>query len=499
MNAPRGLTTALLVLACLVFVIHARSYRDWVEDDAYITYRYARNLAAGEGMVYNAGEKVEGYSNTAWVLLAAATIRGGNDPLPVTQGVAVVCGLIALLVSWRLSRLLWPDIGLAAVIAPWFLALTPVLTRHATSGLETNAFAAAVGLSLLIALEPAGGWFRRLVLVIALLATILLRPEGSALALLILLMARGGGRLDRISVLVVLVVFLGFHAWRLVWFGSLLPNTFHAKLTGGFAALRPGLHHALDFVRETGGAALVGFTLALFLVPGSKRVRAAIVAVVLLQTAVVVAAGGDWMYHYRLLAPVMPLLAATLAAGAGATAAGVGRATGHPLVAGGVVAAVLAIAVMNTGMIEREVAREVMPSVQQGGYLTQSYRNLGRWLQDNTPDDALVAVSDIGAVGWYSDRRILDMLGLIDPHVSRRPGILHAKFDAEYVLEQDPDVVVLVEKRRADGTVIHRRLSDQALADHAAFAATYEAVHTEPIMYMGETARVYLRRDDQQP
>ena len=399
-----------------------------------------------------------------------AALKGGNDPLPVAQGVAVVCGLICLMVSWRLAKLLWPDIGLAAVIAPWFLALTPVLTRHATSGLETNAFAAAVGLSLLLALEPAGGWPRRAILALVLMATVLLRPEGSALALLILLMARGGGRLGRLGVLMVMVVFLGFHAWRLVWFGSLLPNTFHAKLTGGFAALRPGLHHFLDFLRNTGGAALVGFSLALFLAPGSKRVLAAIVTVVVVQTVVVVAAGGDWMYHYRLLSPVLPLLAATLA-----------------------------IAVMNTAMIELEVAREVMPSVQAGGYLTQSYRRLGGWLKDNTAEDALVAVSDIGAVGWYGERRILDMLGLVDPHVSRRPGILHAKFDADYVLAQDPDVVILVEKKRTDGTAIHRRLSDQALAGHPAFVENYEPVHIQSIQYMGETAKVYVRRPGGSP
>jgi hypothetical protein len=220
----------------------------------------------------------------------------------------------------------------------------------------------------------------------------------------------------------------------------------------------------------------------------------ALLAVVVLQTAVVVAAGGDWMYHYRLLAPVLPLLAATTAAGAGIVFAAVGRATGRPLRTGLVVLAVLLLAVMNAVMIEREVAREVLPTLRTDGYLTQSYRRLGLWLRAYAPPDYLIAASDIGAVGWYSERPILDMFGLVDKHIARQPGILHAKFDADHVLARRPDVVVLVEKRRADGTVFHRRLSDGALAEHPDFAALFEEVHREPIAYMGEEAVVFARR-----
>ena len=44
----------------------------WLTDDAFISFRYARNLLEGHGLVFNPGERVEGYTNFLWVLELAA-------------------------------------------------------------------------------------------------------------------------------------------------------------------------------------------------------------------------------------------------------------------------------------------------------------------------------------------------------------------------------------------------------------------------------------------
>ena len=54
-----------------------------MQDDAYVSFRYARNLVRGDGLVYNVGEPVEGYTNFLWTALAAVPLaRGAADPLP---------------------------------------------------------------------------------------------------------------------------------------------------------------------------------------------------------------------------------------------------------------------------------------------------------------------------------------------------------------------------------------------------------------------------------
>jgi hypothetical protein len=80
----------------------------WVCDDSFISLRYAENLVAGHGLVYNPGERVEGYTNLLWTLVLAALLRLGVDPIRAAElpGIAAYAGLAALLAweSWRRSR-----------------------------------------------------------------------------------------------------------------------------------------------------------------------------------------------------------------------------------------------------------------------------------------------------------------------------------------------------------------------------------------------------------
>lgn len=74
------------------FALHALSFVGWFIDDAFITMRYGHNLASGHGMVFNLGERVEGYTDFTWVLLAALSLRLGVDPTLSFPIAGVVCG-----------------------------------------------------------------------------------------------------------------------------------------------------------------------------------------------------------------------------------------------------------------------------------------------------------------------------------------------------------------------------------------------------------------------
>src|SRR6516225_6490574 len=66
--------TCALVVACLAVEFPQLWAERWVQDDAYVSFRYARNLVRGDGLTYNAGEKVEGYSNFLWTVLSVAPL-----------------------------------------------------------------------------------------------------------------------------------------------------------------------------------------------------------------------------------------------------------------------------------------------------------------------------------------------------------------------------------------------------------------------------------------
>ena len=90
----------------------------WVCDDAFISFRYAENLVRGLGLVYNAGERVEGYSNFLWTLGTALGMRLGVDPEQWTVVWGVIFYAATIVVLCELRRRNAVGQGLAAVGLP---------------------------------------------------------------------------------------------------------------------------------------------------------------------------------------------------------------------------------------------------------------------------------------------------------------------------------------------------------------------------------------------
>ena len=79
---------------------------NFTQDDAYITFRYAANYAAGHGLVYNIGEQVEGYTNFLWTILMVLGRLAGADLVFFSKLLGTLCGLGTIVLSFFLGRLL---------------------------------------------------------------------------------------------------------------------------------------------------------------------------------------------------------------------------------------------------------------------------------------------------------------------------------------------------------------------------------------------------------
>ncbi|MBU8869598.1 MAG: hypothetical protein KOO60_01870 [Gemmatimonadales bacterium] len=515
---PKGKTLILLLIAGLLFVLHTTYYWSWVEDDSYISFQYAENLVQGHGLVFNSGERVEGYSNFAWVLLASLALKLGFLPLLVAKVVGVIGGLVALFFSWLLALKLKPRSGLSATLAPFFLAATPLLPRHAVTGLETALFAALLAVGLVFASGEIERRFNPAVPVL-LFVLALLRPEGVAFALLVLFWRVWGYSFLRVlpesltpidgyysslpsskktvfELMLFLILFISYFLWRWHYFGALLPNTFHAKMTGEGRALFEGLNYTLDFLRENGGVALVGLFLSIFLGRGLPALFWPLAGAIAVHTVFVILAGGDWMHFYRFFVPVMPLLAAGMAAGMGTLfdsdkAKAEVPCRGQTVTLRVIMAVILLTSFMGIYKSERAASRLVMPAVRSGSYLTDGYRQAAFWVRENTPVDSSIAVCDIGILGYLSQRRIIDMFGLIDPHIARTPGRPHFKSDADHVLAQDPDTVILV----SEGPGQYLRVPDASLFGEAEFHSRFTMAHSIGIGFRNEVIQIFQRID----
>jgi hypothetical protein len=503
----KGLVVLLLLGAGAVFSMHAHIYWDWTEDDAFITYRYSRNLADGNGFVFNLGERVEGYSNFTWVFVAAAALRQGVDPETLCKTVGLIAGLLCLPFSWMLARRVRPGLGLVALLGPYYLAISPVLVQHSVAGLESSLFASLLCGTLLMAVVGRPGVLRSAVFVVLLLLIALTRPEGVALAVLLLCFrglrrlpdrSRDGFRVSRgvqLETLVFVVVFVAYFAWRWTYFGAPFPNTFFAKTRGGLHGVIDGAQYTLDFMRDSGGVLFVALALVPMLLHRDRKAYWASLVVLVSYATIVVAAGGDWMYHYRFFAHVLPILAALVSVGIDVLLSYPRAGTLRAAAIHASVALVLLGTLLGIGNTELRVARIVLPAVKSHNYLSQNYEELGLWFREHTDVNATIAVSDVGAVGYFSERRILDMFGLIDPHIARLRGRMHYKADPRYILSRAPDYIVLVSLNDQGAGYSFQRIPDYTMNALPEFHEQYDLIRTVPQHWHNEYVLVYRRRD----
>lgn len=450
-SSQRG-ARVVLGLALVVAALVPALYGEPPQDDAYISYVYARNLARGAGLVFNAGEPaVEGYSNFLWTVLLAGAQAVGVGPARLAPWLGLLLTVAIVAVLWALARRLGASAWYAALAALYFAAL-PTLRIHAMSGLETALFAFLVAAALLIRTEEASEgfhWRSSLVLVLAALT----RPEGVLVwalveaSELLVAWARGGDLLARLRRAVVgstpfWVLVIAHLVWRRVTYGDWVPNTFHAKVGGG-DLWTTGAQYVLEGVVCFG---LVFVVAPYFLPPRRGGARPASWSACLTLGAAfplyVVAVGGDYVPGHRFLWPVLPLWCAVLAV----ALTDLGERLDGATVRRRLSACFVVLAAAQIAF----TAVEAPPWPAQH----ERHRQLvaaGRALDRILPPDAWLATTNAGRVTYFADRRTIDMMGLSDRHIARQPAAEsaldlagHLKGDGAYVLDRRPEVILLL-------------------------------------------------------
>jgi hypothetical protein len=316
----------MLVGVALACALAQAVEKAWTCDDAYVVFRYAQNLIDGHGLVFNAGERVEGYTCFLWTMWCALGMALRVGPERWTNGSGIACYLGLILVLARLH--FWWRARSAAGLIPFAalaVALHPEMNAFATGGLETSAFTFLLmaGSAVLIC----GALTDRRLVIAGLVfgLAVLTRPDGALPAVVagawVLWRGRRRAVLPFGGALTALV--LPHLIWRVVYYGDLFPNTYYAK-SGNLAYWSQGWQYLRLYLQLYWPVMLavpLGMLAAIDLWRRLRSWRLVletdwVAAMVLLMamgltyTLYVVRLGGDFMYARMLLPPTPLLLAA---------------------------------------------------------------------------------------------------------------------------------------------------------------------------------------------
>jgi len=389
-------------------------FRDWGFDDPYITFRYARNIANGTGFVYNPGEHVLSTTTPLYALILALVHRIGLD-IPLWSNI-IGCVSLGLggLALWNLGNH-WqtPIAGMVAMI------LFPMASLfNTTLGSETVVYISCILYGFLACVRMQ----YILAAVLFALAT-LLRADAvvaAGIAGIYVLVVQWDRQSWRslpwraLAVYGLLLVPWGIFAG--IYFGNPLPVTLAAKqqqlfvpgsrdFFGGLVVRLNDQWHN-EIMRWHLPLAVVGLVALPWLRPQWLLV---VGWGVLYSAAYTILGVASYFWYY---APVTVTLVVLIALGVEAVAVFLRRLPGkywQPAVATLLVAFVIVLQVWGFLSIKDRVDSRLA-----------IYRDAGIWLQQNTEPDAVIEALEVGIIGYYSERRIVDIAGLIQPEIAQR-------------------------------------------------------------------------------
>ena len=506
---------ALIAVAGLWLALGGRALLDWEVDDAYISYRYAWNLVHGNGLVYNPGEVVEGYTNFLWTMLAAGALVLGLAPGSVALATTIACSIVVAGLTYRLALRLTNGQEGWALLALGLLVVDASFITYGPkgSGLETMAFALLVLLPIALLWDHEGraanGQWQRPAAGFVLALSALTRPEGLMVAGLLLGIRcwqdrRAGnpsGRLLLLAGVPFLAVVLPFEVWRISFYGYPFPNTFYTKTGTSLEQFGRGAEYALQFAADhwlVVALALLGVGLALASwVRGRRAGKDAspesrgsehtgadllwtMMALVSVFTLYIVAEGGDWATGGRFFVPLAaPITLIAVEAGMSMLALLSGNPRARQLGA-----SALAVAIAAYGayafMLQQPDA-DIPTRTIKDTYKFNKWSLAGLWLRDHTPPGTLAAATPAGGFAYYSQRPVVDMFGLNDLHIGhlkvehmglKQAG--HEKADPVYVLDRKPEYMMKYDQNIGYFEPVEQRLNSEYETVGVSTATGYE-------------------------
>lgn len=432
----------LLLLPALAIYGYFVSSLWFTQDDAYISYRYVANWLNGDGLVYNIGERVEGFTNFGWVIILGFIGRLGLDYIFFSKLIGLLCGVGVITATFLIARqVVSEDRRWAPWLATYLVAASASLAYWSQAGLETAAFALVATFSLY--------WYLRgsYLLIWGLLIAVWLRPDGVVLAGVLIgtewILTRRLPKFTFTCATFAAVLSLPMVGFKLSYYHSLLPNPFHAKTAADWGQVLSGAEYSAEFFRHYGFFGL-GILVVVLLWKKLNGGQQAAALFFIGYSLYITCIGGDVLKVHRFYLPA-------LAAAAVVTVTALQLLIRY-VASGARTVVTIAVSALLLGLTVYGPRQTVLGFHRNEIGLTAGMRWMADAMLKTDSSDFSVATTTIGIFGYQLvGHTVIDMLGLCDSTIARHPeppipGMSttwkESNYNAAYVLGRKPDYVL---------------------------------------------------------
>ncbi len=457
------------VILCAILFIYVDNIIEnaFYQDDAFTTFRYVKNFIEGNGLVFNTGEKVEGYTNFLWVMILSALGKLGVDYIRFAQYLSVFFGASVLITLYFLTFIVIPKKSnykyLIALIPPLLLAYNGGFIYWSVSAMETSLFIFLIFAGLLSYLAYRDSHKTVLITPILFLLAALTRPEGvyfyGIIFLFDLLIVKKKGkhffnfeRKALIEFSFFAVPFAIYLLWKLYYFGNILPNTFYAKTGFGIFYLLRGYRYITQTFTDHYYYLILVVPILFAFIKFWKNPSLALLNILIVANVIqVLIVGGDVLPLNRFMLIALPISFVLLSYCVHFVILKMKK-WNYP-------SAVLILLFSYFFALETYNAEKLRVGVWQSYELglvgkMKEYAKFLNAIAEEKGYTPTVALSTIGALSYYSNAKVIDFIGLTDKYVAHNPKIVpgiagkisvlwkERKYNTDYILENKPDYII---------------------------------------------------------
>lgn len=441
---------SLIIIALSISYLLFRTIYIWnfTVDDSYITFRYSKNLAEGFGPTYNHGlGPIEGYTSFSWMVILSIPFLLHIDPVLFSKILGVICTLVYIFLSVKLA-FLFSDLSKKSInklnlitITVFFLSILPLVPLHAVSGMETALITAVITGLLYCFIRLIKKPSMPLLLITCFIGLVagLTRPEANFLVVIgffYLLWSINGNWRGKVLINFVLIYFIPgllYFIWRFLYYQVPLPLSFYVKTLGKSLA---GIPNVFAFLKAFCSIILLVCTALYF-----KHNKSILFFCIILIFPIFFLFPEHVMgYGYRFLFPIIPSLTAF------------GAYSIVYLVSANLkiqkkflkyeLSAILYIIIFWCGFSYFTIGQQEYEQRRLYYFaLENAHVKLGKAIaQIKLPDSSqpLLALSDAGAIPYFSGWNTIDLFGLNNVEIGFRKNK-----NPNYVLSQHPTFIIL--------------------------------------------------------